>query len=69
MKKFVHLQFNNKSEHAKNTYILLLITEFLIIYEKYNLAMKYIKCLRLRLLSTKSSELSTSVKYLMSLIP
>ncbi|EQN43724.1 hypothetical protein G689_00283 [Escherichia coli HVH 10 (4-6832164)] len=55
MKKFVHLQFNcnNKSEHAKNTYILLLITEFLIIYEKYNLAMKYIKCLRLRLLSTK----------------
>ena len=49
--------------------ILLLIIEFLIIYEKYNLAMKYIKCLRLRLLSTKSSELSTSVKYLMSLIP
>lgn len=47
---------------------LLLITEFLIINENYNLANKYLKHLRLRLLSSKSSELSTDVKYLISLI-
>ncbi|EGB7423187.1 hypothetical protein H7777_004685 [Escherichia coli] len=48
---------------------LFFIAEFYIIYEDYDLAMLYIKHIRLRLLLNKSSDVYKRIDYLMSLIP